>query len=54
MRILDGVTQGTAQWHAERATRMCASEAPAMMGVSNYLKRTDLLRLKAGGEPADV
>lgn len=54
MRILDGITQGTAQWHAERAPRMCASEAPAMMGSSNYLKRTDLLRLKAGGAPADV
>lgn len=54
MRILEGITQGSAQWHAERATRMCASEAPAMMGSSNYMKRSDLLRMKAGGAPADV
>ena len=54
MRILEGIVQGSAQWHAERATRMCASEAPAMMGSSNYMMRAELLRLKSGGEPDGV
>lgn len=54
MRILEGINQGSPEWHAARATRMCASEAPAMMGVSNHLTRADLLRLKTGGAPAEV
>lgn len=41
------VQQGTNQWHALRAEHFTASEAPAMMGVSPYLSRDELLKQKA-------
>lgn len=53
MKILD-CAQGSDAWHAERAVRRCASEAPAMMGLSKYISRSELLRIKAGGAPEDV
>lgn len=41
--------QGSAQWHAHRATHFNASDAPAMMGCSPYMTRTELMaRLKTG------
>ena len=43
------LTQGTAEWHAFRATHRNASEAPAMMGVCAHTSRTDLLRMKSTG-----
>lgn len=43
------VTQGSPEWHAARAKCFNASEAPAMMGVSTYLSRSELLRQKATG-----
>lgn len=43
------VTQGSPEWHAARAKCFNASEAPAMMGVSAYLSRSELLRQKATG-----
>ncbi len=48
MKILD-LTQGSAEWHAARATHFCASDAPAMMGASKYKSRNDLIREKATG-----
>jgi len=48
MKILN-LTQGTEEWHRVRANRFTASEAPVMMGVSKYQKRTALLGQKATG-----
>lgn len=48
MKILN-LVQGTEEWHRVRATRFTASEAPAMMGVSKYQTRTQLLSQKATG-----
>lgn len=53
MKTLE-VTQGTPEWIEARAKRFCASEAPAMMGVSKYMTRTDLLRQKALGTAEDI
>jgi putative phage-type endonuclease len=54
MKTLDGITQGSAQWHAARAEHFCASEAPAMLGLSRFTTRTDLLKEKATGISAEV
>lgn len=43
------VQQGTREWLNARAKCFNASEAPAMMGVSQYMSRTELLRQKATG-----
>lgn len=43
------VEQGTEAWHAERARRFTASEAPCMMGASKYTSRTALLSQKHTG-----
>ncbi len=52
MKILN-LVQGSPEWQAHRATSLNASEAPAMMGASSYVTRSDLLRQKALGiEPA--
>lgn len=53
MRILQ-VTQGTDQWHAERARRRTASECPAVMGASKYTSRSQLLHQKATGIVPEV
>lgn len=50
MRIL-AVIQGDQEWVKARATtRKCASDAPAMMGVSKKLLRNELIRMKATGD----
>jgi putative phage-type endonuclease len=48
------VQQGTPEWHAVRAKCFNASEAPAMMGVSPYMTRPELLRQKATGIVPEV
>jgi len=53
MNIHD-VIQGSDEWHALRATYYTASEAPAMMGISKYIARTDLLRQKSTGITPDI
>lgn len=53
MKVID-VQQGSAEWHAARAQHLCASEAPVMMGVSPYTKRTELVRQKATGDTAEI
>lgn len=49
MRTLE-LLQGSDEWHAARATRNCASEAPVMMGVGKNTTRNELLRMKATGD----
>lgn len=44
------VVQGSQEWLALRAKHFCASEAPAMLGLSKRLSRNDLLRMKATGD----
>ena len=46
--------QGSPEWLAARASHRTASEAPAMMGVSKYLSRSDLLKQKATGIVPEV
>lgn len=48
------LVQGSPEWHAHRAKYFNASEATAMMGASKYQTRAELLRIKAGGEAAEV
>jgi putative phage-type endonuclease len=48
------LTQGSPEWHAHRATCFNASDAPAMLGVSSYRTRSELLRELATGLKADV
>ena len=53
MKILE-VQQGTPKWIAVRAKHFCASDAPAMMGVSKYTTREELLKRKATGIEPEV
>lgn len=53
-RTIHNVQQGTPAWLALRAGYFTASEAPAMMGVSKYTSRTELLRQKATGVAEEV
>lgn len=43
------LVQGSADWVAHRARHFNASDAPAMLGVSPYVTRTELLRQRATG-----
>lgn len=46
--------QGSPAWHAHRATHFNASDAPAMLGVSPYKTRTQLLHEMATGQVPEV
>jgi putative phage-type endonuclease len=46
--------QGTPEWQAERAKCFTASEAPAMLGYSKYVTRSQLLKQKATGFAEEV
>ena len=48
------VTQGSPEWATLRTQYNTASEAPAMMGVSKYQTRDELLRQKATGITPEV
>lgn len=52
--IIHHVAQGSPEWLALRAKFKTASEAPAMMGESKQIKRTDLLNAKKTGLDRDV
>ena len=54
MKILEGINQGDQAWHAARAHRFTASQAPAMMGASKYQTRAELLREKATGIAPEI
>lgn len=46
--------QGSQEWLSIRAQHFTASEAPAMMGASKYMKRSELLHQKHTGIAPDV
>lgn len=48
------VQQNSPAWHAARAAYFCASEAPAMLGVSKFQTRTELLTQKKTGITDEV
>lgn len=48
------IAQGTPEWHALRSSHFTASEAPAMLGVSKYQTRTQLLQTKKTGIAPEV
>lgn len=47
MRKVLNLSQGSEEWKQARLKHFCASEAPAVMGVSKYMTRTELLDLKS-------
>ena len=53
MKTLD-LIQGSPEWLASRAQYFTASEAPAMLGLSKYKTRQELLREKATGITPEV
>src|ERR1700761_271760 len=53
MKLLD-VVQGSQEWRDARDLHYCASDAPAMMGVSKYESRTDFVRRKATGIKPEI
>jgi len=54
MKIVKGLIQGSPEWLAHRASSRNASDAPAMIGVSKYKTRTQLLDERATGIVPDV
>ena len=52
--IQHNLTQGTPEWLAHRSKYFNASDAPAMMGVSSYKTRQQLLKEMATGITPDV
>lgn len=46
--------QGSAAWHAHRATALNASDAPAMLGISPYKNRAALVQERATGIAPEV
>ncbi len=53
-RITHECAQGSEAWHALRARHFTASEASAMLSVSKYQTRADLLKRKATGLAEEV
>lgn len=53
MKVLN-LQQGSPEWVAARTKYFTASEAPAMLGLSKYTTRNDLLRQKATGIAKDI
>lgn len=53
MKTLD-LVQGSPEWLAVRAKHFCASDAPAMMGVSKYQTRNELIHQMATGDTKPV
>ena len=49
--VIHDVKQGSADWLALRANHFCASDAPAMMGVSPYKTRQQLMAEFCGTKP---
>ena len=48
------LVQGSPEWHVHRSTHFNASDAPAMLGVSAYKTRTQLLHEMATGQVPEV
>lgn len=53
-RVTHDCAQGSDAWHALRAKHFTASEASAMLGVSKYQARADLIKRKATGLAEEV
>lgn len=53
-RVIHSLEQGSPAWLAHRANFWNASDAPAMMGVSPYKKRSELLHERATGIVPEV
>ncbi|SCU75571.1 conserved hypothetical protein [Cupriavidus necator] len=53
-RMIHSLVQGSQEWLAHRANYWNASDAPAMMGVSPYKTRSELLHEKATGVTPDI
>lgn len=51
---IHNLSQGSPEWHAYRAEHRNASDAPAMMGVSPYKTRSELLREYATGISKEI
>ncbi len=51
---LHKLVQGTQEWHAHRCNHFNASDAPAMMGLSKYKSRDQLLHELAFGGESDI
>lgn len=51
---IHNLQQNTPEWHAHRAKYHNASDAPAMLGMSPYKTRSDLLRERATGITPDI
>ena len=54
MKQIHNVNQGSPEWLELRAKYFTASEAPAMLGLSKYQTRYELLHMKATGEVKEV
>jgi len=54
MQIINDLQQGTPEWHAHRAAHFNASDCAAMLGISPYKTRDELLREKATGLVPEV
>lgn len=54
MKSLNGILQGSPEWLAVRSKHFCASEAAAMLGVSRYSSRAELLQQKSTGLAEEV
>lgn len=53
MKVVN-LIQGTPEWHQHRASHLNASDAPAMLGVSAYKSRSELVRETATGVAAEI
>ena len=47
-------TQGTPEWKKVRLENFTASEAPSMMGISKFMSRNELLKLKKTGNEKPI
>lgn len=54
MKVISGLTQGSDAWLAHRRTTRNASDAPAMMGASPYVTRSQLIRERATGIAREI
>ena len=54
MHTIVQLQQGSDSWHAHRAKHLNASEASAMLGMSPYQSRSNLLKAKATGYTPEV
>lgn len=54
MKYITGIVQGSQAWHQHRANHFNASDCPAMLGISPFKKRSQLLTELATGIAPEV